>query len=91
MGQPKLVLSATRQGQWLICNTSPFLRTTLYFYLLTKSGTFPFFLTSIFYIQEGRGYVDVYFISPQTFKITFSYQMAQKLLGTFIEFDWSVK
>ena len=38
-------------------------------------------------LQGGRGHWAVYFTSPQSFLITFSYSLAQQLWGLLLNFD----
>ena len=44
--------------------------------------------------NPGRGgkrvHWAVYYTSPQSFMITFSYSLASKILGILIEFDWLI-
>ena len=38
--------------------------------------------------QRGRGQWNVYYTSPQSFLITFSYSIAQQLWGLLLNFFW---
>ena len=40
--------------------------------------------------QGGRGHWAVYYASPQSFIIMFSYLLAQQLLGLLLNFNWLV-
>ena len=40
--------------------------------------------------QGGRGYWDVYYTSPQSIIITFSYPVVLKLWGHLLNFDWLI-
>ena len=42
------------------------------------------------YCQGGRGQWVVYYTSPQSFMIVFSYSIAQQLWGLLLKFDWLV-
>ena len=40
------------------------------------------------YTQEGRGHRAVYYTSPQSLLITFSFSLAQQIWGLLLNFDW---
>ena len=42
------------------------------------------------FCKEGRGNLELYNPSPQSFKITFSYSLYQQLRGIYNDFDWLV-
>ena len=58
-------------------------------FFVTPRFFFHPFLFSIFH-QGGRGHWAVYFTSPQSFIVTFSFSLAKQLWGFLLNFDWLV-